>query len=484
MKPYPIVLLIVFSCSLLWSQAPDLYTAGEYPCNGKDLWEALKIAGCSDGSCEVYTKALKTIEEKCNGGDKSANEINIDNTYRLTSNTPINPKIEYDFCPYQDLFVDIEDNHWVVYSCRIDNGNNCKECLIETKLIFSKIPIPEGQTTGNSTKVDIIPILINKNISEQKFNPLIPFDFYNYYNGWANGALAQVYAEFKFVVSGRTKMYLLTQHGSIELSNYSVEFFKKNINTNFIYPYSMIFAADPQSKLLLAPSQNNKKAVLSGLIDGIPYLIGLDTLGTYYTPINLIDNAKNGQRLMKSIISSEELKHFIINDLMQSWFEGGNKKYIIAYQNSGIMKSYTNPESIFRSVETSPVIANPTNLVFLIEERSGDREIYIQGINISKQETFYKEVQSLANPWLALMAIADPGIQIKAKNKNIIGILTSMPDDIYVISTLNKNSIPASLSILQKSLSKDFCPIEAQKSRINNKYFNKKYYNLLIQHMN
>lgn len=460
MKFYTVLIILSIS-SILHSQVPALYTGGEYPCNGKDLWAALKIDGCSDGSCSEYKNASAVTEKECSGGKriKKSPEITTEvppptssSGSQVGNETSSNLN---SYCGNRGMFIGNDNQYFKIKYCEIKSSSNrdicnCNENSIE--VISNEIETSKIMT--NNVMIDFIPIVKYRSSAFNSNNEIIPFSCENSTYNWSVSGTDEIHNyNFKFIVPGQEHCWLLNEITSIPIKGLNSSLFKSIGNVkekdkikSFLYKIALVAAEDPNFSIVegYKPTRGNPRAIVTGTTyHGVPYLIGIDWENDFYNPIKLT-NVDLSRSLIKSFRKGD-LRSHPFTKILDSFYHSGKQETIVACVQGGQPKKYKNPNEAWDSGVNKFTGSGIRDLKVITDEG----RILGNGFrNIESSEFEKIKKANFLNPYLYMLFVADPHCKILDIHGKKIALLTGDSKNLFVLNVFDDNSRPIVKALL------------------------------------
>ena len=448
--------------------APAIYTGGDNPCFGKQLGEYRQKCLAGDvNACRAFEEEQKRISEECNSDGTEAKSTTTKPPVKTI--TPPPPESRPDggevgpekptkptTCWYKRGTLTENTNGYLQFKyCEVQAPPNCGNCIHSNQRSFGS-SLPIGEVLMDNLLLSYIPIAEKKNNDLNSTENLIPFSLGNSIQSWMTSDRDETMEyDFKFIIPGKSHAWLATSGNNYRpIRNLEAWLFQSTGNEkedekrkSFLYKIAAVAAQDPNFEMIERPTKTNLKAVITGNYEGrFPYLIGIGDNYGYYTPVNLVGEVDASRRLIQSLKNGSVFSE-PLGGIIKEWHRTGNERTVVACVEGGRPGKYRNPNEAWNSGSIFSSSSNLNNLTFILSDGS------LLGKNINeeiKAPWFDYRIKNLKNPYLALLAVADPYSTVLEviDNKALI-ILTGNPDDLYAIILSNSTSSRNALGILR-----------------------------------
>lgn len=486
MRNYIVLLLVLFfELSSFSQELPAIYVGTDGPCSGTKLMDLYIACGEGDNTaCSAFEKELerlkknctsegiedkcpedpnKTAPGKCGCGTPDADDdgdgvLNCKDKCKdekglpedggcppANKESPVDPPIP----PNEDSQSSgVSCYNWGIYR---DNKNSSisfqygkvgakpNGCFIEMDYARS---LGINLIAGKMASQDYYQIAIpNKGQADQD-QP--PFYRSNHIYSWMRAERDETNNyDFIMVIFGKTKVRLAKKSGDELLEGFPVSLFKSQ-GGGLLEKMAIISHFDPTYHILKYPTEKNLKVILRGTFKGNPYLIGIDENGSIYEPIAL-GNPNASSNLIKALTSGGSIQS-PLKEIMDDWYNGKGGRRIIGCVDGGRPGRHPNPKSAWGSGVSQFSGASSDNLIFILS----DGQIF-GNISIDIKASWYRRVMHFENPYLAMLAVADPYTKIYRVNRTqrIIALTTGAPDNLYFLEVPENDDEPTVKALIK-----------------------------------
>lgn len=320
--------------------------------------------------------------------------------------------------------------------CEVQSPPNCGKCIQNSKRNFG-ISVPSSYLLTGNLLLSYIDIAEMKNNDFNTEDKLIPFFFRNSIQTWMTSDRDET-AEysFKFIVPGKTHAWLATTSGKRPIHGLDSWLFQSTGSDemdekrkSFLYRIAVIAAQDPDFEIIERPTPTNLRAVIAGNYNGrYPYLIGINDDFDYYTPVNLTGDVEASRRLIQLLRNGNRFSE-PLSSIIKEWYQTGKERTVVACVEGGRPGKYRNPKEVWRSgvQEFSGHYSN--QLTYILSDGT------IIGYNLPEIKVdWYQNVASLANAYLAMLAIVDPETKILDIAGRKVALVSGDPDSMYLLN--------------------------------------------------
>jgi hypothetical protein len=207
-------------------------------------------------------------------------------------------------------------------------------------------------------------------------------------------------------------------------------------NQSLVIKLAILSYLDPGLRIIRQPTAE-KGAVVRGSYRGQEYLAGISN--SFYQPIQLGSPTKNAE-LLRLLSSGNDLKE-PLRSMVEEWHRNTSEKSIRACVTyTGGARKYPNPDAAWQN--TNDAVSGNAN--FLIADKRGGFEIYGPNANALDQVDWYRGVANYNNPYLAMLAIADPALRIirHSPQNRRLALFSGDSDNLYVLQVPENGGKP------------------------------------------
>ncbi|MCO6490086.1 MAG: hypothetical protein J5I98_16865 [Phaeodactylibacter sp.] len=437
--------LLVLASWLNAQSVPAIYTGTDSPCSGTELMDA--YIACSEGdgnACSLYEEKLQWILDSC-AFDGDSHESSKEAITKAKPNKSENPKNSS-----TEDSKKVANEIWVlpgpdpVLNCNVWAITRDFKSYGRVELVQEKCQFKPGSM--KSLSISLPPI----QAAEERVIVIRKEGWENIRKaneawGWENSEEDPTSDnDFLILLKGPQYIWIAYQGGNKKLDGIGPGLWDSSYG--LIEKLAIMTYLDPTITVVIPPIPENSKAVVRGRYKGKNYILGLEQNGFSYDPIQL-DSEENKSRLTELLSSGASLRE-PLRAMIEEWRRGGDVKYIKAsVVFRGRSHKYASPKEAWNDTEGG-VSADANFLIYNYTDTT--YEIYGPNAGQIEKVEWYGEVSEngYKNPYLALLAVADPYCKVLKMEGNKIALLTGNPDDLYILEIPENNDKPPSRGIL------------------------------------